>query len=185
MWSRLLWVFCACVLPMTSRAQSASGLELQAPVLGLTEQVFEWSLPTEAVGPIQQNMSVRETRHEIHVELPADILFDFDRSTIRPSATKALHQAADLIRTSSVGPVRVEGHTDAKGSPAYNQRLSESRAIAVRTWLVQKEGLKSVQFETAGFGARRPVAPDRAPDGSDNPVGRQRNRRVELVMQKP
>jgi OOP family OmpA-OmpF porin len=53
--------------------------------------------------------------------------------------------------------VRVEGHTDSKGSDPYNQKLSVSRANSVRNWLVQKEGLKGVRFSTAGFGAKKPA----------------------------
>jgi outer membrane protein OmpA-like peptidoglycan-associated protein len=177
-------VICACLLPVTAHAQSGTGLELQTTVLELTGQVLEWSLPATATGAAGQDLGIRETRNELHIELPADILFDFDKYTIRPSAAAALRQAANLIRTASTGPVRIEGHTDAKGGAPYNQRLSQRRADAVRTWLVQKEGLKSVQFNTAGFGSRRPVAPNTKPDGSDDPAGRQRNRRVELVLQR-
>jgi outer membrane protein OmpA-like peptidoglycan-associated protein len=54
----------------------------------------------------------------------------------------------------------------------------------VRLWLAQKEHLTSVRFVTAGYGASRPVAPNSNPDGSDDPAGRQRNRRVELVLLK-
>ena len=130
------------------------------------------------------DLRVQETAAEIRVELSADVLFDFDKADIRPTAAQALHQAADLIRAHSTGFVRVEGHTDSKGNADYNQRLSERRANSVRLWLAQREHLTSVVFVTAGYGARRPVAPNSAPDGSDDPAGRQRNRRVELVLRK-
>jgi outer membrane protein OmpA-like peptidoglycan-associated protein len=80
--------------------------------------------------------------------------------------------------------VRVEGHTDAKGSDSYNQKLSDRRASSVKNWFVQKEGLKEVRFSTAGLGAKKPVAPNNKPDGSDNRDGRQKNRRVEIVEEK-
>lgn len=75
-------------------------------------------------------------------------------------------------------------HTDGKGSDAYNQKLSERRADSVRQWLGQKEGLAQVKMTTQGFGAARPVAPNTNKDGSDNPEGRQKNRRVEIVLAK-
>lgn len=165
-------------------AQSDRVMELQAPVQEITGQVLELILPVEPAGATGENLGIRETASEIRVELAADIFFDFDKAEIRPSAAQALHQAADLIRTRATGSVRVEGHTDSKGSQAYNQRLSERRADAVRLWLVQKEQLRSVAFVIAGFGATRPVVPNTASDGSDDPVGRQRNRWVELVLQK-
>jgi outer membrane protein OmpA-like peptidoglycan-associated protein len=100
---------------------------------------------------------------------------------IRPDAHNALKQAAGIIREKAKGTVRVEGHTDAKGSDSYNQKLSDRRASSVNNWFVQKEGLKEVRFSTAGLGAKKPVAPNNKPDGSDNPDGRQKNRRVEIV----
>jgi len=54
--------------------------------------------------------------------------------------------------------VRIDGYTDAKGSGAYNQQLSERRAEAVRNWFVASEGLKNVAFATKGYGAKSPVA---------------------------
>jgi photosystem I P700 chlorophyll a apoprotein A2 len=78
----------------------------------------------------------------------------------------------------------IQGYTDALGNDAYNQRLSERRARAVKTWFATREGLASMTFLTSGYGARNPVAPNRDPDGSDNPAGRQLNRRVMLIIPK-
>ncbi len=118
------------------------------------------------------------------IELAADVLFDFDKADIRPDAAATLTEAAELIRQKSRGPVRVEGHTDGKGGDAYNQKLSERRAAAVAQWLKNRGGLKSTEFRTVGFGAHQPVAPNQKPDGSDDPEGRQKNRRVSLVIGK-
>jgi len=78
-----------------------------------------------------QTLQVRETATETRIELPADILFDFDKADIRPEAAAALKQAAELIRQGAKGTIRIEGHTDAKGAPAYNARLSQRRAASV------------------------------------------------------
>lgn len=78
----------------------------------------------------------------------------------------------------------LRGYTDAKGSDAHNQGLSERRAAAVERWFKTKGNLKNVSFVTQGFGAKNPVAPNTKPDGSDDPAGRQKNRRVEIVIQK-
>jgi len=80
--------------------------------------------------------------------------------------------------------VRILGYTDGKGSTAYNQGLSERRAQSVKRWFVDKDGLRQVDFATQGFGALHPVAPNTKPDGSDNPLGRKKNRRVEIVIHK-
>lgn len=130
------------------------------------------------------DFQVRETDLEIMIELPADVLFDFDKATLRPASTQALANAAEMIRTRSKGPVKIWGYTDAKGSAPYNKKLSEHRAKAVRDHLVQNESLKKISFNVRGFGADNPVAPNTKPDGSDSPEGRQKNRRVEIVMRK-
>jgi outer membrane protein OmpA-like peptidoglycan-associated protein len=139
--------------------------------------------PTDAVtfpsGPVRT-----ETATTIEVTLPADILFDFDKTDIRPSAQSVLHEVAQLLRERAHGPVTVQGYTDALGAEGYNQRLSERRAVAVKIWLGANEGLAKMQFRTAGFGARNPVAPNRKPDGSDDAEGRQRNRRVTFIIPK-
>jgi outer membrane protein OmpA-like peptidoglycan-associated protein len=168
---------CACgVAAQENVGGEVIDLELPAP-LGLVFQV-------ENLGGQVQSLQVRETATEARIELPADILFDFDKFDIRPGAEAALKQAADILRQRAKGTVRIEGHTDAKGTPAYNQTLSQRRADSVRNWLVQREGLTTVKFATQGFAAARPVAPNAKPDGSDNPEGRQKNRRVEIVFAK-
>ena len=79
----------------------------------------------------------------------------------------------------------IEGHTDGKGKDDYNQKLSERRAQSVRDYFVKDEGLKGLSFSTKGFGKTKPVAPNAREDGSDDPEGRQKNRRVEIVVRKP
>jgi outer membrane protein OmpA-like peptidoglycan-associated protein len=132
-----------------------------------------------------QDLQVKETATEIRIELAADVLFDFDKATIKPEAASALHNVATIIADKGQGRgVRIDGHTDSKGGDAYNQNLSERRAASVKLWLVDKEGLGKVKMTTQGFGARKPVAPNTKPDGSDDPEGRQKNRRVEIVLAK-
>jgi outer membrane protein OmpA-like peptidoglycan-associated protein len=132
-----------------------------------------------------QDLQVRETATEIRIELAADVLFDFDKATIKPEAATALHTVAEIIKDKGKGrSVRIDGHTDGKGGAAYNQTLSERRADSVKQWLAAKEGLGQVKMTTQGFGATKPVAPNTKPDGSDDPEGRQKNRRVEIVLTK-
>jgi outer membrane protein OmpA-like peptidoglycan-associated protein len=131
-----------------------------------------------------QDIKVKESGTEIRIELAADVLFDFDKSDIRPSAQEALNQAGSVVRDKARGVVRIEGHTDSKGSDAYNQKLSERRANSVKEWLLNKEGLKGVKFEARGFGSKKPVAQNTKPDGPDDPEGRQKNRRVEIIIAK-
>ena len=131
-----------------------------------------------------QALTVQDSSKELRLYLAADVLFDFDKASIRPDATATLHQVAAIVLAKRQGIVRVEGYTDSKGGDAYNMRLSEQRAAAVKAWLVTKEGLDAATFSTRGFGSANPVVPNAKPDDSDDPVGRQRNRRVEMVIVK-
>ena len=111
----------------------------------------------------------------------ADALFEFDQATLTPDAEETLTALVPLLAKAGKHPVSVEGHTDAKGSDAYNQTLSEKRASAVKDWLVAHNAVPA-GATAKGWGKRRPVAPNAHPDGSDDPAGRQKNRRVEVVL---
>lgn len=168
---RLLIAVLAGMLAAPAIAAQTNPIDLKFTVIPLVFKVIELN-------------RVIETTKEVTIELPGDVLFDFDKSDIRPDAAGALKQAANILRERAKGPVRVEGHTDAKGAAAYNQKLSEARANSVKQWLVEKEGLGKLNFTIKGFGATKPTAPNTNPDGSDNPDGRQKNRRVALVFGK-
>jgi outer membrane protein OmpA-like peptidoglycan-associated protein len=164
--------------------QSATAQESNQAVDPTKIKVLNLVFRVDDLGGKVQDLQVKETGQEIRIELAADVLFDFDKADLRPAAQKTLHQAAGIIQDKAKGAVRIEGHTDSKGNDAYNQRLSERRAASVKTWFVDKEGLGKVQFSTQGFGAKKPVASNTKPDGSDDPDGRQKNRRVEIILKK-
>jgi len=111
----------------------------------------------------------------------ADALFDFDKATLTADAEETLEALVPLLAKAGPHPATVEGHTDAKGSDAYNQTLSENRAKTVRDWLAT-HGVLPASTPVKGWGKRRPVAPNAKPDGTDDPQGRQKNRRVEVVL---
>jgi outer membrane protein OmpA-like peptidoglycan-associated protein len=111
----------------------------------------------------------------------SDALFEFDKATLSPGAEETLQALLPLLAKAGKHPARVEGHTDSKGADDYNQTLSEKRARTVKDWLVARGALPA-STPTAGWGERKPVAPNARPDGSDDPAGRQKNRRVEVVL---
>ncbi|MBU1374629.1 MAG: OmpA family protein [Alphaproteobacteria bacterium] len=118
----------------------------------------------------------------IVVDLPADVLFDFDKATLRPDATAPLRKVANLVASYPSAPIAINGHTDSKGDDAYNDALSVRRAATVAAWVKANTGRAAT---SRGLGERQPVAPNAKPDGSDDPEGRQRNRRVEIVISAP
>src|SRR3954454_4188303 len=137
-------------------AATAAGAQEAGEVRDLEFPTRELLLRIEDLAGRVQSLQVRETATETRIELPADILFDFDKSDIRPEAAAALKQAAELIRQGAKGTIRIEGHTDAKGGPAYNSKLSQRRAASVAKWLVDTEAVNA-RFASNGFGAQRPV----------------------------
>ena len=140
--------------------------------------------PVALVGPAQA-LLVQETPHEIRLRLAGDLLFDFDKSDLRPDAVATLREVAAKIKaTNPHGTILIAGYTDSKGSVPFNMRLSQQRAGSVETWLVQNAGFPVSAFSPVGYGAANPVAPNETPDGHDDPDGRQRNRRVEIVIRK-
>jgi len=151
---------------------------------GVKREILNLKYEVKDLAGQVQDLNIEETATEVHIELAADILFDFDKAEILPKAKETLKQVAKIIQEKAKGGVSIEGHTDTKGSDAYNQKLSERRASAVKDWLVKKEGLINVKFATRGFGAKKPVASNTKTDGSDDPEGRQKNRRVEIIIKK-
>lgn len=160
-------------------------LDLSAQVVDLRGDVVDLVYKVEDTGGAVQNLQVKETGQEIRIELAADVLFGFDSADVRPEAESTLREVAAFLRERAKGAMtRIEGHTDSKGSDSYNRKLSERRAAAVRNYLVEKEGLRDRIFLIKGLGETKPAAPNAKPDGSDNPEGRQKNRRVEIVVRK-
>ena len=106
----------------------------------------------------------------------ADILFDFGKATLKRDVEFALVRVATILNQFSEMSISVEGHTDNIGSEGYNQDLSERRAKAVYEFLVE-QSVDPGRMKYQGFGFSRPVAENTTDEG------RQRNRRVDLVIQ--
>lgn len=166
------------------RAVSAARSEIVIAALPRSKVRIEALGGTEtlAVATLKSELGARETERGTLISLPGDVLFDFDRYAIRRDAQPTLAKLAELIERSPDRRVLIEGHTDAKGSDAYNLRLSEQRARAVAEWLSTRHGLDPGLFEERGLGESQPAAPNTHPDGRDNPEGRQLNRRVEVIL---
>ena len=150
--------------------------EIQAPK-GEIQKPGEIQVPRG----IQAVKVVEATKCERRLSVGADALFAFDQWTLSPEAEETLVVVLPEIEKAGTHPVSIEGHTDAKGSDAYNDTLSEKRAATVKQWLVARKAV-SESTKVVGYGERKPVAPNTNPDGSDDPEGRQKNRRVEVVI---
>jgi outer membrane protein OmpA-like peptidoglycan-associated protein len=142
-----------------------------------------WQKPGDIQVPkgIQAVRATVVSRCEQRLSVVADALFDFDKANLRTDAEETLAAAAPEIAKLGGKPSRIEGHTDGKGSDAYNLKLSEARASTVREWLAGR-GVVPAATPIKGYGKSKPVAPNTTADGKDDPQGRQKNRRVEVVF---
>jgi outer membrane protein OmpA-like peptidoglycan-associated protein len=104
-----------------------------------------------------------------------NILFDTGKATIKAESAAALEPVAELLKNDPSLKVEIQGHTDNVGQTAANLKLSQDRAAAVKTYLVQTAGVAPARLTSAGFGDTKPVAPNTTDEG------RAQNRRVELV----
>lgn len=128
-----------------------------------------------------RDLSATESDRGVVVTLP-DVLFEFGSSSLTRAAKRKTRDVADIVSTEAPGRrVMVEGHTDSIGAALYNQGLSERRARVVAESL-STHGVSPALVKAGGYGEKYPVAPNAHPDGSDNPTGRARNRRVEVVI---
>ena len=118
---------------------------------------------------------------ETVVTLPDTVLFDFDDDALKDDAAQVLTELGEVLDYFTDAPVKVQGHTDSVGDPSYNQELSERRAQSVTDFLVEL-GIGDGRIAAEGFGEDQPVAPNEHDDGSDNPEGREQNRRVEIII---
>ena len=126
-------------------------------------------------------LEVKESRCERRLLFPADALFEFGKAKLTPAAEQQLGEAGPRIATAGKHRLVIEGHTDSVGTPQYNRRLSLRRAQSVRRWMASHDFVDA-HAAVRGFGEKRPIAPNRKPDGSDDPEGRAKNRRVEIVI---
>jgi outer membrane protein OmpA-like peptidoglycan-associated protein len=131
-----------------------------------------------------KELGAEETDESLTIDLSGDVLFEFGKAAILPEAEKTLAKVAIVLAQFPDGVVRIDGYTDSKGPEEANRVLSQQRAEAVKAWLSERADIPASRVEAKGLGEADPVAPNTKPDGSDNPEGRKKNRRVEIVLTK-
>ena len=122
-----------------------------------------------------QNAKVERVGEGIKITFDSGILFDTNSSALRPTSLSEVDKMAAVLLKYPDTNVLVEGHTDASGTPAINQPLSERRAQAVANQAIA-DGVASSRVTSTGYGATQPVGDDATPEG------KQANRRVEVAI---
>ena len=121
-------------------------------------------------------VSVTRDGNNIILNMPSNITFDFDSYQLKPAFKPTLDSVVLVLNEFESTLITVEGHTDSKGSEAYNQKLSENRALSVSDYLIGK-GVKKQRMAAIGKGELEPIA-------DNNTInGRAQNRRVELTLE--
>ena len=184
------WIFLLLLVPCVAAAQS----KYTDPDSPATDAAARQALGhahiinivgvTRGIQGVLQDLGAKVVGQEVRIDLAADVLFDFDKYTLLPKASDTLQKVGQVAASYPSSPIQIEGHTDGKGTHPYNMKLSENRADAVKAWLVQNASVAGSRISTRGWGETKPIAPNKKPDGSDDPEGRQKNRRVEIVLTK-
>jgi OOP family OmpA-OmpF porin len=104
-----------------------------------------------------------------------NVLFDFDKSAIKPDGVKILDRLIAFLKENAEKKVDLEGHTDSVGTEQYNQGLSERRTAAVKDYLTTR-GIDAGRVSSKGFGETKPIADNKTAEG------RAKNRRVEIKV---
>ena len=160
-----------------------TGLERQR--VELEKKANELEQKYRELEKAQQQLQAQQSGRSLSMNLSGDVLFDYDKATLKPAAEEALKKVAVVLSQFPESKVTIEGYTDSKGTTAVNLQLSRERASAVRDWLIKNGNITAANITAKGFGEENPVAPNKMPDGSDNPAGRAFNRRVSIIVEKP
>lgn len=142
------------------------------------ERAAEAELTAESLRNEIADLQAQETTRGLVITLNTDLMFDVDRSELKPGAMSEIQRIAEALNSAPNRLVRIEGHADSTGSEAHNLDLSKRRADAVAAALIA-DGVSASRITSQGFGDSMPVATN------DTQAGRQQNRRVEIIVQQP
>jgi OOP family OmpA-OmpF porin len=111
------------------------------------------------------------------VSIMLNVEFDTAKSVVKEKYRDDIKRVADFMKMYPETNAAIEGHTDNIGNAEYNQKLSDARAKSVRQYLIKNFGIKASRLTAVGYGLTKPIA------SNDTEEGRQKNRRVEAVLE--
>jgi len=166
------------------RPEPVTSTELEAEIIALEKELAEME--------VQRSMGYDPTLLDANVDgtkilkvgqkiILERIYFDFDKFNIRDESIIELYKLLVFLTSNPTVVVQISGYTDSRGTDEYNLKLSLNRAKSVVAWLKDRE-IPSKRMMVKGLGETQHIAPNENPDGTDNPDGRQMNRRIELTI---
>jgi len=164
---------------LSKQEAEARALEAEQARMDAEEKARQLELTKQKAAELQAEIAelqAKQTNRGIVLTL-GDVLFDFNKADLQPGALRTIDKLSEFLQKHPERTVAIEGHTDSKGSHEYNLDLSQRRADSVRNALVEK-GIDPARIQTLGMAEAYPVA------SNDTDAGRQRNRRVEIIISK-
>lgn len=122
-----------------------------------------------------EGAAIKREQDVLAVSFKSDVLFSTNSAVLNPGGYSEIDRVAGVLTRYPETRISVEGHTDSQGADAYNQKLSEDRALAVKNALVNR-GVDPARIQVVGYGETRPIATN------DTEAGRQLNRRVDIII---
>jgi outer membrane protein OmpA-like peptidoglycan-associated protein len=157
-----------------AQAEQARQAAAQAQQAAAQAEQDKAAMRAQLLAQLNAVLQTQDTARGLIVNM-SDVLFDTGSATLRPPAREKLAKISGIVLAHPGLTLQIEGHTDSVGSDQLNQQLSERRADSVRDFLIA-QGVAGSSVTAQGFGKTRPVAPNETAEG------RQKNRRVELVV---
>ena len=161
----------AAALAQQQQAEAAAAQAQQAAAQAEKERA---DMRAQLLAQLNAVLQTQDTARGLIVNM-SDVLFDTGKYTLKPPTQVKLAKISGILLAHPGLTLQIEGHTDSVGSDEFNQKLSEQRADAVRDFLAS-QGVAASSMTAKGFGKTDPIA------SNDTPEGRQKNRRVELVV---
>src|SRR3954453_3975462 len=153
----LAFIGLALVLSLLSLlAQTPSQIKKQQPDLErqrveLEKKANELEQKYRELEKAQQQLQAQQSGRSLSMNLSGDVLFDYDKATLKPAAEEALKKVAVVLSKFPESKVTIEGYTDSKGTTAVNLQLSRERASAVRDWLIKNGNITAANITAKGF----------------------------------
>ncbi|MFA5780265.1 MAG: PorV/PorQ family protein [Elusimicrobiota bacterium] len=139
---------------------------------------FQLKKVAEKPAEPSKTIIIKEEKRGLVVNLASSVLFDSGKAELKPASYSSLNEVVKLMQDYQENNVVVEGHTDSLGSNAYNQKLSVKRAQAIVNVFILKYGVDTNRLKAVGYGEEKPIADNKTS------VGREQNRRVEIIILK-
>lgn len=165
------------------KMEEYEGLQIAAKLEGYTGNAINAATPTDEAtesftAPV---LCLNKIPVVGTVEVLEHVYFEYDKAVVLDESHASLDKLVKRLNDNPTIAIEISGHTDSKGNDKYNQKLSEARAKSVVDYIVS-QGIERSRLIAKGYGEAQPLAPNTNPDGTDNPKGREQNRRTEFKV---